>query len=378
MYYFNGVPGFDEHGVDIFYFLFAFIFLLLLTNIPNDIIEVALPVIIIFTVVSNIALVYALVTDPTWSVGQRAVINYSSTETGERSGSPHDFARNALMSIIVCGSWIFRPQTGFLLRVVCLFFAVFGAAILVMTQTRSSVIALGLIIILFLAVNARPAQIRRTLRGLFRPMSLLTMAIFIGGLSVLLRRFGDVYGILYGYAVAFIERNLENVYAALGMRSAGVAYKATLDASAANRAVSTDFFSNVIIGHLEMLILGNGYKFLYLDIPLLEAFVNHGILGLLLFGSMNVVMLWQSFRAMQTNLNPLTTFLAYFYVLVFVQLLTNGRPYEIYHWLPLGLMIRFVGLESRFPVRLWNRPPVIVYEGYAMPMAASSQSQKTT
>ena len=373
MYYFNGEPGFKAYTTDLVYFLFAVIFILLLINVPNDITEVAIPVIIIFTLISNLALVYAMVTDPTWTIGQRAAINYGTTDTGERMGNPHIFARNALMGIVACGVWAVRPKTDMISRIFSLFSGVMGMAILVMTQTRSSVVALILIIGFFLLFNVRRAQIKMVFRGLRHPISLITMGVVFVILSLLIRRYYDIYAILYGYVMAFIERNMENVYAVLGLQSSGVAYKATLDSSAANRAVSATFFSNVIVGHMEMLIFGNGYKFLYLDVPILEAFVNHGLPGLILFGGMNLVMFYDSLKAMRTNPNPLTTFLAYFYILVLVQLCTNGRPYEIYHWFSLALMIRFLGIEHLFPVRLWNNPPPVSYAGYAFPNAIDSE-----
>ncbi len=367
MYYFNGVPGFKDYNVDFFYFLFSLVFLFLLINIPNDIIEVAVPVIIGFTVVSNMALVYAMLTDPTWTIGQRAVINFGSTETGERLGNAHVFARNALMGVIACGIWAFRPETGIIPRILSLFSAAFSAGILILTQTRSSIVALLIVVALFLFFNVRPAQIKTAVRGLLKPIPIITIAVFIFGMLFLLRRYYDVYSVLYGYVLAFVERNLENVYAALGMKSSGMAYKAALDASVANRTISTGFLSNILIGHMEMLVFGNGYKFQYLDIPVLEAFINHGILGLILFGGLNAMCLYHSLRAMQTNPNTLTTFLAYFYILVLVQMFTNGRPYEIYHWHPLGLMIRFMGIDKLIPVRLWNNPPAVSYDGYAVP-----------
>ena len=74
MFYYNGEPGFDDYAIDSMYFLFVFIFLFLIINIPNDIIEVAVPVIALFALLSNLGLIYAMITDPTWSLGQRAAI----------------------------------------------------------------------------------------------------------------------------------------------------------------------------------------------------------------------------------------------------------------------------------------------------------------
>ncbi|QJW90737.1 hypothetical protein HNV11_15780 [Spirosoma taeanense] len=360
MFVYNGVPGFKEYDKDMIYFAYIFIFLFLLINIPNDVIRVFIPVVILFTLVSNLALVYSLMTNPSWAIGQRATITLGDGDDG--SGNPHAFARNAFMGVIACVIWTVRPQTGFIFRLLALFSAVFNVAILVLTQTRSSIVALILALMFFMFFNVRPAQIRSTVRGLFKPVPIITIIVGIVGLMFFFRRYYDAYAILYGYVIGFVERNMENIYALLGMKVKGT--QATLDASAANRSVSALFFSNVLVGHLHMLILGFGYKFLYLDVPIMEALTNMGVLGFILFGGLNIMILYHSVRIMRTNPNPLNTFLAYFYMLVLVQLFTNGRPNEIAFWFPLALMIRFMGVEHLFPAYLSDRPALIDSEQF--------------
>lgn len=366
MVYYVGEPGYDLMLFDSLYFLFALIFLFLLVNVPNDVIDVAMPVIILFTLISNLALIYAMATDPTWVLGQRAAINFGSTESGERTGNPHVFARNALMGVVACGVWAFDKRTGLLARVFALFTGAVSAAILLMTQTRSSILAFGILVFLFLFYNVRPGQVKTAVRSLFKPIPLATIAVFIGGVLVFLRRNWEIYALLYGYFYGFVERNAENVYAFLGLKTAS-GFKATYDASAVNRTVSTGFLGNVLEGHMEMLVFGKGFKSLYLDIPVLEAWIDFGLLGLLLFGGLYALFTYYSLRAMRNNPNPMTTFLAYTFILFLVQAFTNGRPNEPWHWYPLALMIRFMGNENLFPIRLWNNPPPVDYAGYAVP-----------
>jgi hypothetical protein len=156
------------------------------------------------------------------------------------------------------------------------------------------------------------------------------------------------------------------VYAILGLKAEGATYSATLDASAANRSVSANFFSNVLVGHMHMLILGFGYKFLYLDVPVLEALTNQGLIGFFLFGGLNLLCFYHSVRVMSYNPNPLSVFLAYFYMLVLVQIFTNGRPYEISFWFPLALMTRFMGVEHLFPAHLSDDAEPVVDEEFTV------------
>lgn len=358
IFYMYVYPPLDkvDYTKEMIYYIFIFIFLFLLINIPNDIIPVVIPVVVIFTLISNLALVYSLTLDSSWVIGQRATIVLNNSDEG--SGNPHVFARNAFMGIVACMIWLVRPQTNFLLRLFSLFSGVFSVVVLVLTQTRSSVVALVLAIICFMAYNVRPTQIRVAVRGIFKPGPLIVMVLGIVGIVVFFNRYSDLYSIVDGYIYSFIERNLETVYGALGMSSKGTDYKAALDDSVANRASNFNFLTNTLMSQAYMLIPGYGYKFSYMDVPMMEAFTNQGVLGLGLFGGINLLAARHSLRVMRTDPNDLNTFLAYFYVLIFVYIFTGGRPYDITFWFPLALMTRFMGVEHLFPSYLSNHQAI--------------------
>lgn len=335
---------------DLLYYAFIIIFLFLLISIPNDTLEDIIPVIILFTFISNLALVYALIKDPFWAVGQRAAITYGGDSAEDRSGNPHVFARNAIIGIIASIVWALRGKTNVLIRVFCLLSAALSLGVLVLTQTRSSIVALILITLAFLFFNVRPDRIRTVARALTRPTTLITIGVIFVAISFFFRRYSDIYGILYGYVYAFVDKNLENIYALLGMKVNN--QTVSLDGSAANRTISGVFLMNVLVGHLSTLFLGSGYKSMYLDIPIVESLINHGFIGFLLFGGFNLIALYYAIYAMRTNPHPFSSFLGYFYLFLFVQMFTNGRPYDISFWHPFGLMIRFLGVEKFLPTRL--------------------------
>ncbi|GAB4045216.1 O-antigen ligase family protein [Spirosoma litoris] len=364
MYLYNGVPGFEDSGRDMIYYAYMLIFLFLLINIPNEIIPVFIPVVVIFTLLSNLGLVYALITDPTWAIGQRATITLNNGDPG--SGNPHSFSRNAFMGAIACAIWLLRPNTHVIFRLLSFFAGVLNIAVLVLTQTRSAIVALALAIGLFLYFNVRPAQIRQVARSLVKPIPITIMVVGFLGVMYFFQRYLTVYFILYDYVTSFAERNLETVYAMLGLKAQGADYKAVLDDSTANRSASADFLRNVLLGHIHMLILGYGYKFLYLDVPIMEALADQGILGLVLFGGVIGMASFYSLGIMRRNPNPLSVFLAYFFLLILIQSITNGRPYEISFWFPLALMIRFMGVDHLFPNHLQDNAPVDAHEQYVV------------
>ncbi|ADB38602.1 O-antigen ligase family protein [Spirosoma linguale] len=352
MFYFNAVPGFKDYDRDLIYFAYVLIFLFLLINVPNEIIRVFIPIVVLFTLVSNLGLIYALITDPTWAIGQRATITLNNGDEG--SGNPHAFSRNAYMGIIACAIGLLRPQSNILFKLLCFFAGVLNIAVLVLTQTRSGILAFILATILFMYFHVRPTEIRSAVRSLVKPVPIFIMIVGVIGVVYFFQRYFTAYLILYDYVSSFLERNLENVYALFGQKSQGTDYKAVLDDSAANRTVGLTFLRNLMGPKIYMLILGYGYKFQYFDVPLLEALVNQGLLGLLTFGGINGMAFYYSVQNMRKNPNQLNTFLAYFYLLLIVQLFTNGRPTEISYWFPLSMMIRFMGVEHLFPAHLTN------------------------
>ncbi|WP_020595983.1 hypothetical protein [Spirosoma panaciterrae] len=364
MFIFNGVPGFQDAGRDMIYFTYILIFMFLLINIPNEIIPYFIPVVVWFTLASNLGLVYSLITDPTWAIGQRATITLNNGDPG--SGNPHAFSRNAYMGVVACAIWLVRPNTLLIFRLLSFFAGVLNIAILVLTQTRSAILAFLVAVCFFLYFNVRPAQIRTAARSLVKPIPIMVMVVGFLGVVYFFQRNITTYLILYDYVTAFLSRNMETVYAMLGLKSAGHDYKAVLDDSTANRSVSTQFLQLVIFSHMHMLILGYGYKYLYLDIPILESIINQGILGFVLFGGLNWLILKQAWRIMKTNPNPLSIFLAYFYFLILVQAFTNGRPNEISFWFPICLMIRFMGVEHLFPAHLSDKPSIASPEKYVV------------
>ncbi len=373
MYFYNGVSGFIDYNRDLIYYVYILIFLFLLINVPNEIIRVFIPAVILFTLVSNLGLIYSLITNPTWVIGQRAVITVGDTDDG--AGNPHVFARNAVMGLVACTIWLVRPQIGTLFKLFCFFSALISLAILILTQTRSAILAMLIAASLFVYYNVRPAQIKSAAKSLFSPATILIIFVGIVAINLLIERYYDVYGIIYGYVLSFAERNLENIYAFLGFKVSGTNYKAVLDDSVANRTLSGAFFLNAVAYQPYMMIFGFGYKYAYLDVPLLEAATSMGLLGFFLFGAILVMSLHYSLRAMRRNPNPLNTFLAYFYIYILVSAISGGRPYDITFWFPLSLMIRFMGIDYLFAAHLHNQPVLVPNPDVSLPpQLVSSQS----
>jgi len=105
------------------------------------------------------------------------------------------------------------------------------------------------------------------------------------------------------------------------------------DASALNRVQNINFIKKIISRDWFDFIFGKGYKFWYVDIPALEAFVNFGILGFVLFCLFNLFILYYIILGIKTK-NLFQNFLSLFYINLFVSVFTGGRPLDF----PIGFL----------------------------------------
>jgi hypothetical protein len=92
-------------------------------------------------------------------------------------------------------------------------------------------------------------------------------------------------------------------------------------------------------------ILGNGFKYKYLDIPILEVWVNFGILGLLIFVLFNIYILFSITKAIRSD-SIFQNFIALLYLNVFITLFTSGRPVDTIYWIFYLILIRFINVTN--------------------------------
>ena len=113
------------------------------------------------------------------------------------------------------------------------------------------------------------------------------------------------------------------------------------DASALNRVQNIAFIKRIISRDWFDFIFGKGYKFWYVDIPALEAFVNFGILGCFLFCIFNLFILYYIILGIKTK-NVFQNFISLFYINLFVSVFTGGRPLDFSYWVFYIILIRFL------------------------------------
>lgn len=321
--------------------VYILVFIFLLFHIPNDVKDTLIPMIFLISLVGNMTLIYSLITDPSWRIGMRAAVTLS-VDGAESSSNPHIAARNGIICLMT-SIIMMRHYSNILLKLFLVFMALLSIGLIIFAQVKSSILGLGVVVAFYVYYNLTFSGIVNSIKGLFTVRSITLLVLLFVGINFLLSRFGDIYGYLYGYIVVLGDKAYDLLYTATGLQLGTGG--ATVDASAMGRVSSFGYFREAFFYNPSVLVLGRGYKDFYMDIPVLEAFVNHGIFGLIFFGGFCVYAFIFSIREFKNPTNMLTTFLAYFFMYLTVLLITTGRPYDTYFWFPFAIMIRFLGID---------------------------------
>ena len=112
------------------------------------------------------------------------------------------------------------------------------------------------------------------------------------------------------------------------------------DSSAMSRVFTLEYLIKLINQKPELLLFGGGYRFLYLDIPILEVLINFGILNFSIYLIFTIYLYKFAVRAIFSG-NIFQIFLGYMSLQLFIASFTSGRPMDFPFWISFLIFIRF-------------------------------------
>jgi hypothetical protein len=305
----------------------------------NNEVQYYLPIIIlIVTLINNFALIYSISTNPNYVLGARATVQYNKGTGEDFSGNPIVFGRNAVAGLIISFLIIHKKALDFIgnksvrINLIAHFNILVSFVVLILTQTRGNFISVGLCIMFYLVFGNY-----NLLKGIqSNKITILYYLIVLGILQYFNKAFKiiETFNRYSDQAYEFLLRALNT---GLGINNAGT----TQDASALNRVQNISLIKKIISRDWFDFIFGKGYKFWYVDIPTLEAFVNFGILGVLLFCIFNLFILYYIILGVKSK-NLFQNFISLFYINLFVSVFTGGRPLDFSYWVFYIILIRFL------------------------------------
>ena len=330
--------------------IFGFFFMLI--SVSNDVTEYFVPIVVALTFLGSICLIYSMKTNPNFVIGQRASVVFGDGTT-TASGNPHVYARNAFAGIF--SSYIMLKSKQTLWRIFSLANIVLSGVVLIMTQARSILLAFIFTFILFLYYNVSTKTVKNGIISLVKPRNIALIALLVTGIVYFISTQSKLVAIINLYYDGFLGNFSKALITASGQQTS-----ATIDYSSLGRVNNFTAFKKILFEEPYNLILGKGYRFLYMDIPILEPLIDCGIVAFLSFTLMAWEMFKEALMAIKRERSPFTMFLGYFFMCYFVTLATGGEPYGIAYWFVFCVMIRFLGIKyiKKIPASFRKKVPV--------------------
>lgn len=341
-------PNFgSEYLREILTYLIPLGFLFASMYYPNDKVHIILIVLVFYSVLASAGLIYYMTQQSGWHFGDRAGIRFAANTN---NSNPHAYANNALAGVL--GALIVAGRNKRLW--VQLFYylcALFSLAVMVLARTNISIIALIMSAIVYLALHGKSAFV-----SMFKLRFLVIVGIIVGIISALLSQFSKVSFVLAVYFQTMLGRFGKVIYTVSGVQVADNSKQ--IDYSSVNRILSFRyvrdiFFNNESIG---VILFGEGYKAQFFDVPALEALVNQGLVGFVLFNGFFFIIAITSFQQFFKPANDLSKFMAYFSFIILIALFSGARPIDLSMWLVYIFYVRFFGVYSSAPALETPRP----------------------
>jgi hypothetical protein len=325
---------------EIITYLLPVLYLFATMYFPNHKTEIMIPIIILYTLVGSMGLLWGIAHDPNWHFGERAAIKFLANTD---NSNPHAFANNALYGVLAgfIGAAHSKSTKVQFFYYLCI---VFQIVILILCRTNTSIVALGIIGAIYVLTNPRKIML-----DFFRVRTAYVAGVLVFFVWVFFRYFKSVRLIIEIYFGLLTDRFINMVYTASGVKLSNQ-QSVSIDESAVNRVYSFRYLVKMFRdGRWKDIIIGEGYKSQFLDVPFIEALTNHGILGFILFTGFFLAIALTAFFEILRPSNPFATFLAYFSIVLLVMGTTGSRPVDVGMWLVYLTYVRFLGIHYSSP-----------------------------
>jgi hypothetical protein len=337
LFLYNAEP--QNYFADILNLVLIIFYFLQLLKIENSLKSILPFWIFIFTIVINICLVYSIATNPLYNLGVRATVQFGSDQF---TGNPYVYARNGFAGFIISYLLIkFRNTadvfiSNFFTQFFCYFNLWLSLVVIILTQTRT--IFLSFILILFPLLFFVGTENKFSIKNLFSFPFILFYSLF----GLIIYYFDNQFN-LFGLISYYYSHSLEIFTNAL---DTGINMGSNVqDESAMARVGGIKNMVNIITERPEFILTGGGYRFLYMDIPFLEAFINFGLFPFLFYFGFQLYLFKHAIYAIFSK-DILQVFLGFMSFQILIAIFTTGRCLDFSYWVSYLVFIRFFNSTS--------------------------------
>lgn len=309
------------------------LFLFTIFRLDDEIQPYLLDWIVWISLGSSLVLIYSFFTNPELVVGSRASVTY-----GDQSGAnPQLYSKIAFIGLIsTFTSLKFRSLSSFKRIFYSLCFLLSALGIL-FTQVRTTILVLFLVGPIMLLLTGPTS--------LFKLIFSWKTLLFIFGIYFSFNILFDLdllelIAVYYAEFSKFTIKALETIFT-FGKTE-------NVDSSANSRLELLRLVQQHFEQNPHTLLFGNGYRFLYVDVPVAEVLVSFGIGGLIHYMFFTAIGGYYAFQAIFSK-HYFQVFLGLLFLYQTVTQFTQGAPLDIYYLLSMAIFIRFLGLKNESP-----------------------------
>jgi hypothetical protein len=332
LFFYNYEP--QNYFADILNLFLIVLYFFYLLKIENTLKEILPFWIFFFTLLINICLIYSIATNPLYNLGQRATVQFGNNEF---SGNPYIYARNGFAGFIISYLLIkFRNNSDTIIsnlytQFFCYFNLWLSLVIIFLTQTRT--IFLSFVIILFTLFFMVRLDNNLSTKKKYN-LAFISFYSFFGIALYFLNNQFNLFDLVIGYSSHSFEVFTNALDTGLNMGSN------VQDDSAMSRVGGIKIMINKIIERPEFILTGGGYRFLYMDIPFLEAFINFGVFSFFFYLVFQFFIFKHAIMAIFSK-DIFQVFLGFMSFQLLIAIFTTGRCLDFSYWISYFILIRF-------------------------------------
>jgi hypothetical protein len=289
-------------------------------------------------------LLYSVYKDPFYVIGQRAAIKYRAEEEGN-TGNPHIFSKVAFFGFIL-STILLKNLSKFRVNILIpIGLLLIFVVVLFLTQTMITFLTTAIFLFLFFIFNFNLRSIYRSVLALL--LKWYVLAILIFGVYKVSNYLKDNEDALKP-ATTYISNRIEKVAATVfGGAASKEKKEKKVDESAVMRVqLVTEVFikmeENFEEGKIRYILFGNGYKSLYVDVPIFEALDSFGFFMFLFYLLIYSYLSMMCLKEMKNPRSIATEFIAYGFIYFMIQNLTGGLLMDFNRWGYYALVARFL------------------------------------
>jgi len=332
LFFYNFEP--QNFSADILNLFLISLYFFYLLKTENDIKHILPFWIFIFTLIINLCLIYSISNNPMYVLGARATVQFG---TDQFTGNPYIYARNGFAGFIISYLIIkFRSnsnplESNFFTQFFCYFNLWLSFIVIFLTQTRTIFLSFVIILIpLFFFI-------RRGKQDSNKQFVNYPLILFYSLFGMVLIYFNNAYNI-FDFVSNSFSHTIEIFTNAI---DTGINMGSNIqDESAMGRVGGIKIMLSKMSERPEFLITGGGYRFLYMDIPFLEAVINFGLLSFIFYLIFQVYLFKHAIYAIFSK-DILQVFLGFMSIQILIAIFTTGRCLDFSYWISYAILIRF-------------------------------------